>query len=448
MKLSSSETWEVEPGELVRWLPVPRGCAVPASAPVSENERFHLDSIVQGQPGWIALTLDFPERLDLGRLGEVVSTVIGRHDVLRSHYAATDTGYQRLLHDGVDVKEDSREADAGLGPAEFAAALSERITATCDPFQPMPHFLAAVRRASSTTLVCGFDHCYVDARSMALLSSEICELLAGGALAPAESGLDALRRLAGEEAAVTADDARLAEWERFLDATDWQVPEFPVDLGVPAGAAAEMHTMVATLLPGDAARKFSSEVHRHGGRTYPAVLTFAAKAINSVGGPGEVATVVPTGTGAGPGCVGWSVGNAPLRIAAGDDLFEAVPVNTARLAAALPLAEIGLTPVYAAFGHRLHQRRSDVFMMSYVDYTRLPGPHPGVRAEQVSSSKPTDTAQWWFWRDADGIHVRVRHPHTERAVAVLAETLAEMRTLVTAVVARATEPAAVSGERA
>ncbi|MFE0747753.1 condensation protein [Gordonia sp. NPDC058843] len=448
MKLSSSETWEVEPGELVRWLPVPGGCAALASAPVSENERFHLDSVSQGQPGWIALTLDFPERLDLDRLGEVVSTVIARHDVLRSHYVATDTGYQRLLHGGVDVKEDSREPDAGLRPAEFASALSARITATCNPFEPMPHFLAAVRRSSSTTVVCGFDHCYVDARSMALLSSEICELLAGAALAPAESGLDALRRVAGDEAAVTPDDARLGEWGRFLAATDWQVPEFPVDLGVTPGTAAEMHTMVATLLPGDTARAFSSVVHQHGGRTYPAVLTCAAMAVSSVGGPDELATVVPAGTGAGPGCVGWSVGNAPLRIAAGDDLFAAMHVNTARLAAALPLAEIGLTPVYAAFGHRLRQRRSDVFMMSYVDYTRLPGPHPGVRAEQVSSAKPTDTAQWWFWRDADGIHVRVRYPRTERAVEVLAATVEEMRTLATAVVAHAADPVTVSGERA
>nr|WP_064569487.1 condensation protein [Gordonia sp. LAM0048] len=447
MKLSSSETWEVEPGELVRWLPVPAGSAAPANVPVSENERFHLDSIAQGQPGWIALTLDFAERIDLGRLGAVVSTVIARHDVLRCHYTATDAGYQRLSHGGVDMTEGSHEADAGLGPATFAAALAERITATCNPFEPMPHFLAAVRRSSSTTLVCGFDHCYVDARSMALLSSEICELLAGAAPAPAESGLDALRRVAGHEAAVTPDDARLGEWEQFLAATDWQVPEFPVDLGVPAGAAAEMRTMVTTLLPGDSARAFSSEVHRHGGRTYPAILTCAAKAVKSIGGPAEVATVVPTGTGAGPGCVGWSVGNAPLLITAGDDLLEALPVNTARLAAALPLAEIGLTPVYAAFGHRLRQRRSDVFMMSYVDYTRLPGPHPGVRAEQVSSSKPTDTAQWWFWRDSDGIHVRVRYPHTERAVAVLGTILDEMRSLVATVVARTAEPVAVSGER-
>ncbi|MCX2754267.1 MULTISPECIES: condensation protein [unclassified Gordonia (in: high G+C Gram-positive bacteria)] len=448
MKLSSSETWEVEPGELIRWLPIPGGCAASSSAPVSENERFHLDSIAQGQPGWIALTLDFPERLELARVGEVVSTVIARHDVLRSHYVATDTGYQRVLHGGVDVKEDSPEPDAGLGPAGFAADLAGRITATCNPFEPVPHFLAAVRRASSTTVVCGFDHCYVDARSMALLSSEICDLLAGAALAPAESGLDALRRVAGDEAAVTPDDPRLGEWGRFLAATDWQVPEFPVDLGVPAGESVEMRTIVETLLPGDTARAFSSAVHRHGGRTYPAVLTCAAMAVKSLGGPDELATVVPTGTGAGPGCVGWSVGNAPLRITAGDDLFGAAEVNTVRLAAALPLAEIGLTPVYLAFGNRLRQRRSDVFMMSYVDYTRLPGPHRGVRAEQVSSAKPTDTAQWWFWRDADGIHVRVRHPATERAVAVLSATIAEMRAVAAAVAAEPAGPVGASAERA
>ena len=61
--------------------------------------------------------------------------------------------------------------------------------------------------------------------------------------------------------------------------------------------------------------------------------------------------------------------------------------------------------------------------------------------------KPTDTAQWWFWRDSDGIHVRVRYPHTERAVAVLGTILDEMRSLVATVVARTAEPVAVSGER-
>ncbi|WP_238422273.1 condensation protein [Gordonia sp. 'Campus'] len=437
MKLSSSETWEVEPGELVRWQPVPGGGVVRSGAPVSENERFHLDSVSQGQPGWIALTLEFPERLDEEVLGEVATTVIARHDVLRSHYVRTAAGYQRVLHAAVDVKEALREPDSGLGPRAFAERLSGSITATCDPFEPMPHFLAAVLRSSTTTLVCGFDHCYVDARSLALLSGEICELLAGRTPAPAESGLEALRRVAEVEASVTADDPRLGGWEQFLAAAGWTVPEFPLDLGVDPGATADMHTMVATLLPAEAAREFSSTVHRHGARTYPAVLTCAARAIESLGGPGEVPTVVPTGTGAGPGCVGWSVGNAPLRIAAGsDDLFSAMRANTERLAAALPLAEIGLTPVYGAFGHLLRPGRNDVFMMSYVDYTRMPGPHPGVRAEQVSSSKATDTAQWWFWRDADGIHVRVRHPHTDRAVEALGATLREMSALIAQVVVR------------
>ncbi|MBD0861837.1 condensation protein [Gordonia sp. zg691] len=436
MKLSSSEAWQVEPGELVRWRPVPGGCAARAIAPVSENERFHLDSVSQGQPGWIALTLDFPEKLDHDLLGEVAATVIARHDVLRSHYVRTEAGYQRLLHAGVDVKEEGREADAGLRADAFAAKLTADITATCNPFEPMPHYLAAVIRPASTTLVCGFDHCYVDARSLALLSNEICELLGGRGLAPAASGLDALCRVADREASVTADDPRLDGWAQFLASTGWTVPEFPLDLGVPEGADADMHTMVATLLSGDAAREFSSVVHDHGGRTYPAVLTCAAMAINLAGGPEEVATVVPTGTGAGPGCVGWSVGNAPMWISAADDLFTAMHRNTARLSAALPLAEIGLTPVYAAFGDRLRAGRSDVFMMSYVDYTRLPAPHSGVRAQQISSHKSTDTAQWWFWRDDDGIHVRVRHPHTERAVAVLTETLETMSRLVIEVTER------------
>ena len=431
MKLSSSESWEVEPGELVRWRAVPGGAAARSSAPVSENERFHLSSIAAGQPGWMALTLDFPEVLDADLLGEVFGTIIARHDALRSHYVPTDDGgVARLLHPGVDVKEEFREAGEGLSAQAFAARLIEHIGATCNPFEPMPHFLAAVIRPGGTTLVCAFDHCYVDARSLAVVSTEICELLAGRGLAPAESGLDARRVLAEGEASVTADDPRLGGWERFLTATGWTVPEFPLDLGVAAGDSLPVHTMVRTLLSGDDAAIFSSTVHRRGARTYPAVLTCAGMAVNAAGGPDEVATVVPTGTGAAPGCVSWSVGNAPMRISATGDLYAAMYRNTRRLAAALPLAEIGLTPVYAAFGDRLRPGRSDVFMMSYVDYTRLPTPRGDVVVRQISSQKPTDTAQWWFWRDRDGIHVRVRYPHTDQAVAVLADTLDTMQALV------------------
>jgi hypothetical protein len=433
MKLSSSESWEVEPGELVRWRAVPGGAANQSSAPVSENERFHLASLASGQPGWMALTLDFPQRIDADLLREVIGTVITRHDALRSHYVRTGDGVTRLLHPGVDVKEELRETVDGLSAKAFASRLTEYIGATCNPFEPMPHFLAAVTRPGGTTLICAFDHCYVDARSLAVVAAEICELVAGRGPAPAESGLDALRAIAECEASVTSDDPRLGGWERFLTATGWTVPEFPLDLGIAPGDALPVHTMVRTLLSGDDAATFSSTVHRRGARTYPAVLTCAGMAISAAGGPDEVATVVPTGSGAGPGCVSWSVGNAPLLISATGDLFAAMYRNTRRLAAALPLAEIGLTPVYAAFGDRLRPGRSDVFMMSYVDYTRLPMPRGDVVVRQISSQKPTDTAQWWFWRDRDGIHVRVRYPHTERAVAVLGDTLDTMQTLLDSV---------------
>ncbi|GAB99059.1 hypothetical protein GONAM_06_01690 [Gordonia namibiensis NBRC 108229] len=434
MKLSSSESWEVEPGELVCWRAVPGGAAARSSAPVSENERFHLASLASGQPGWMALTLDFPEQIDADVLGEVVATVIARHDALRSHYVQAEDGVTRLVHPGVDVKEEHRETAEGLSSQEFAVKLIESISATCNPFEPMPHFLAAVTRPGGTTLICAFDHCYVDARSLAVVSTEICELLAGRELEPAESGLAALSVVAEGEASVTADDPRLGAWGQFLAATGWTVPEFPLDLGVAVGDSLPVHTMVRTLLSGDDAATFSSTVHRRGARTYPAVLTCAAMAVNAAGGPDEIATVVPTGAGAGPGCVSWSVGNAPLRISATGDLYAAMHRNTRRLSAALPLAEIGLTPVYAAFGDRLRPGRSDVFMMSYVDYTRLPMARGDVDVRQISSQKPTDTAQWWFWRDRDGIHVRVRHPHTERAVAVLGDTLDTMQALVDSVI--------------
>ncbi|NED60236.1 condensation protein, partial [Streptomyces sp. SID10244] len=88
--------------------------------------------------------------------------------------------------------------------------------------------------------------------------------------------------------------------------------------------------------------------------------------------------------------------------------------NTARLGEALPLARIGLTPVYMTFGDLIRTNRSDVFMVSYVDYRRL-GLPASVTTRQISSPRRTDTAQFWFWRDADGVHLRARYPETALA---------------------------------
>lgn len=156
------------------------------------------------------------------------------------------------------------------------------------------------------------------------------------------------------------------------------------------------------------------------------LLTSLAQAVRDVGGPDELPTILPVHTRHAPGArrtVGWMVANVPIRLLGasalpGDDLT----INSARLAAALPLAEIGLTPVYAAYADLIRPSRHDVFMISYLDYRRTDLPKCAV-TQQISATRATDTAQLWFWRDHDGIHLRTRHPGTSTAARTIDDVL-------------------------
>ncbi|WP_267617804.1 condensation domain-containing protein [Gordonia bronchialis] len=428
MRLTSSDRARFEPGTLRRWQLIARGEMVRSSAPPSENERFHLDSVERGEPGWIALSLEFPRALDLGVVQRATAAVLDRHDVLRGHFVAGDDGYHRYVHPHIEVRADPGTAGGpatGQLEAEFSESIMAEITAVCCPLRPAAHYVAAISRPHSTTLLYAFDHCYIDARSLAVLAAELSAVIAGRQLGAPTSGLAVIERVAEHDIGVSPTDSRLLGWREFLDGSGWTAPEFPLDLGVEPGSTAPTHTQVRTLRSAAQAAEFSEVLRRHGGRSYAALLTCAGIAIHRAGGPAQMPVVIPTGGNQrSEECVAWLVGNAPVRIDCSDaDLASSVAHNTQRLIAALPLADIGLAPVYQAFGDKLRINRRDVFMMSYVDYTRMHPVDGGIGVQQISSDKSADTAQWWFWRDREGVHVRVRHPRTETAVRLITQIL-------------------------
>ena len=155
-----------------------------------------------------------------------------------------------------------------------------------------------------------------------------------------------------------------------------------------------------------------------------------------------MSTIIPAGPQTDRRFVGWVVDNIPMRVAGSGDPLELSRINARRVAEATPLAEIGLTPVYQTFGDRLRRSRDDVFMLSYVDYTRWYTPADGIEVRQLSGDHDTDNAQWWLWRDESGIHVRVRYPDTDQAEKIIDAVLSETVSVIGEIVDRVTMPAA------
>ena len=57
-----------------------------------------------------------------------------------------------------------------------------------------------------------------------------------------------------------------------------------------------------------------------------------------------------------------------------------------------------------------------MFMLSYLDYRRLPvALAPELRAQHISASAPTTGVQVWFVVGDSGLHLRARYPGTAEA---------------------------------
>ncbi|GAA1455699.1 condensation domain-containing protein [Williamsia maris] len=421
MKLTTFANLDVPAGRLHRWATTASGVAVRHATGPSENERFHLDAVADGASGWLAVTFDIDSPApDLVAVQHAFETVLDHHEVLRAHFVTDDDGdVRRLLHAPGGLTVSAAETVEHVDAATCKELISSTIVDGCTALSPASHVLAALEHGDTTTIICAFDHCYVDAHSLAVIAEDLTDAYRGEALRPAGSFLE---HQAAEACGELSDsDARIVGWNDFLSATDWHVPEFPIDLGVAEGEFAAARIHVETVLSAEDAATFSASAAERGIRFYPALLACLALATRDLGGPEKLPLILPVHTrrtDTWSRSVGWFVANAPLVLDASNDLVSAMRSATDALAAALPLAEVDLTTVYGTFGHRLRKTRHDVFMVSYLDYRRFDG-LPTMNVHHVSSDGRADTLQLWFWRDENGVHLRARFPDTETAATVV-----------------------------
>ncbi|MGZ8179312.1 condensation domain-containing protein [Williamsia sp. SKLECPSW1] len=425
MLLTTLANLRVPGGRMRRWTAATSDAGTPHPAGPSENERFHLDAVRDGGSGWLAVTVEIRSTtVDPDRLAAAFATVTDHHEVLRSHFEIDPDGApRRHLHERGSISltpvGPPRTVDAQGVRDELASAV-----AGCTASTPATHVLAVVEGDDVSTVICAFDHCYVDAHSLAVIAEDVVTAYEGSPLPAAGSFLDHI----AETAALPhppADDPGLLGWADFLASTGHTVPDYPLDLGVAPGEFAPSRIHVARVLTRDEADAHTASGTRRGVRTYPMLLTCLAEATRAAGGPDRLPVVLPVHTrtdGDSSRSVGWCVANAPVVIdagpAVGGDREAVLRAATAAVTDALPLAGVDLTTVYGTFGHLLRKPRHDVFMVSYLDYRRFER-LPSLHARHVSSDGRADDLQLWFWRDDTGISVRARFPDTAVAAPLI-----------------------------
>ncbi|SFQ36003.1 Condensation domain-containing protein [Amycolatopsis arida] len=445
MRVSTIDRYLPEAGTVVEW---PAGTAVadpPAvPAPPSFNQRFHLATADRrdGPSTWLAVAVDLPGPLDPGALRAALTSWLRRHETLRSGFRRRGDRLERFVVPAAEVtvgESGGREFD---DPVTLREHLRARLDAVCRPLGWPSYLLATIVRPGLSTLFCGFDHRDVDGYSLAVAAHELPEIYAAVRagvpvrLPPAASFLEFCAR---EQAAVDLPAGAVRRWRDFLAAGGGTTPRFPLDLGARPGRALPQATGMSRLLDGAGAEAFAAACRAADGSSVTGVLAAAGLAARRLGGGPVLRLLTPLHTRTAPRwrhTVGWLTTVAPLTVDARAGRFaDAVAAAGAEFRAAREHVDVPVARVLDALGDAFRRDGDDVFMLSYVDYQRLPGAewHGPRRAWHISNVTATDDAQFWVSRTHDGLFLRSRYPATPEAersvgafVGALGETLAEV----------------------
>ena len=449
MRLLFLDQLAPEPGTLLEWAVSTTAPPRPDRTPPTSNQAIHLSA--DAPTTWLAATFDVAGPIDEAALQAAFEAWLPRHDALHCGFSATAASPAVDLYGDNDFELTPRPPQRVESTDDLREVLGGRLDAACVPFTFPPYFLGAISRAERSTVVCGFDHAVCDGWSITVAVTELDELYR----AAHEEGPAGVARVAGglpeagsflsysvrEAAAPTvAIGPSLRAWQDFLRAAGGDVPHFPIDLGVPAGALAPPGGDVRELLGAGAMTVLHRSARAKGFSVFAVLLSAVAHAAAKLDGRDHIDLIFPVHTRRQPrnhNTFGWLVANAPARIPVAADLVTTVPGADAAIRTGHRLAQVPAARVLAEMEGELRPRRRGVFSVSYTDYRYLPGGSRGAlgtvlprNSTHISRATPVDDVQLWFARTDDGLALRTRFPDTPIGRGVIEEFLGVLSDLV------------------
>ncbi|MFI8569197.1 condensation domain-containing protein [Rhodococcus sp. NPDC078407] len=445
MRVTSITEYAPRAGALVDFSPIVVGDSVPSSIPPSFNQRFHLGDLGDAERVWIAGAFDVPGSLDVDALGRAFEYLIGRHDTLRSAFVPTTTGIERRLYGpGAIETRHSAPVTFSSGP-KLRDHLRTALELRCDARRFPSYTCFGIDRPDTSTVLCAFDHVYVDAMSIAVVVDELHTLYDAYRRSPSNPVVD-LPPVGGfveycsieaAEPPIDPTDERMMQWSNFLVECGGTTPRFPFDLGVAEGETAPQATTVDDLLDASQTVEFEQLCARSGAGMFAGVVAAIAQAINGIGGPDQVPFLFPLHTRHRPQfsrALGWFTTNAPMTVSVHADLPSTMCAAHSAFRSALPLGTVPIPQVLANLGDAFTLSRQDVFMVSYIDYTKVDRHEQfdDSNAHHISNATVSDDAQFWVSRTRSGLALRSRFPDTAMARSVMTAFVGELGTLIRA----------------
>ncbi|MFE1593345.1 condensation domain-containing protein [Nocardia sp. NPDC058705] len=421
MHVTTIDRYAPEPGTFVHWtVPADDAGAVESPIPPSFNQLVHLAGAESGSI-WLAAAFDVAGPLDRDRLTVAYRGLIARHGTLRSSFTMTPSGPRRFLRP-VPSRLDPQPDVAHGSATALREALRHHSDLRCAPFAARAYLLAAIDRPHTSTIVCAFDHAYVDAYSIAVIIDDLRLLYHGCEPETLPATGDFLEYCA-TSVELGPDDPRVDGWREFFGDQGVVPPSFPLDLGLEPGERAPQAVELRRLLSAEATESFESFCRAHDAGLFAGALAALAHGVARAGGGKRLRMLFPLHTRREPrwhNAVGWFTTNAPVAVEAMHDYADSVRHAQKSVRAAIELGTAPLAEVLSALGG-LRPSRADIFMVSYIDYRQLPGAadHRAVNATHISNTGSADDVQLWLSRSDEGLALRARYPATPTAHTVV-----------------------------
>ncbi|WP_298589828.1 condensation domain-containing protein [uncultured Kocuria sp.] len=393
-------------------------CTVPATGtgrplPVSFDQGMHVGA--GARPGsWMAVAVELSAPVTGAELGAAWAGVVERHHTLRTVFSAGEDGRVRLheIADPVQPVWTRHE----VGAEGTRAALQTVADDACSPLARPSHRLCLIEPADGpVVVVLAADHAHVDAWSLPLLARDLLDGLddlragrpVGADRAPAASFAEHTRELAARPAAPPHVARR---WARILADGGGAMPVFPLPLGDLGDPGPETVT-TRDVLDADGLARLEARADALRVRLLVLVVSVLTRATAELAAR-PLRAVLPVHSRTEPrwrDAVGWFITNSVLECSDPDPR-----VCRAAVRETLELGSHALEPILRPHGGM--PVPPGMFMLSYLDYRRLPATlAPELRAQHISASAPTTGVQVWFVVGEGGLHLRARCPGTEEA---------------------------------
>lgn len=390
--------------------------------PVSFDQRMHVGA--GPRPGtWMAVAFELSEPVTRQVLGAAWLRVIQRHHTLRTvferraHQSGSDPLRLYEVAEPLSVvwKEHSTEQHG------TRATLNRVLDQGCSPMARPAHRLCVVTPANAeepVTVVLAADHSHLDAWSLPLLAHDFLQAVKDVSLpappppvASAAAFVEHTRALATREPAPEMVQQR---WQQILADGHGTMPIFPLPLGQLEPAPPETVSTRAVLDVAELA-VLESRAEQMGHRLFTLVVCAMTRATLTTSGA-PLRAVLPVHSRTEPkwqDAVGWFITNSVL-----DSPDPDPSACRAAVREALKLGSHALEPIMRPYGGM--PVPLGMFMISYLDYRRLPAALPGeLNPQHISASAPTTGVQVWFVVNHSGLQLRARYPQT----AVAAESV-------------------------